>query len=200
MTSVTESLSNHDSSGHVAPETKERQFHMSVLLLLGSDVVFVAALVFAYLYLRELNVDHMWRPAYVHPVGLVSQGAVALLMIVSLACYQSGRAAMRRGSQSGLVAGIALALVFVAAELAWQLHQMAVVQFGPQSGAYASSYFALAGYHVFHLVLLLLLGAAILNRARLGRFNGARGIEVTNVGYLWTWVTIMAIIMVVLPN
>ncbi len=173
---------------------------MAGLLFLGSDAVFVLALLFSYLYLRVLNVNHLWRPAYVHPPSAAAAVLVAGAVIVSAGAYRWGLAGIRAGRQQQLRSGLVLALAFLLVDIGLQIHQMTAVSFGPQSGAFASSFFALAGYHVFHLCVALLLGLGMLNRARHGKFSQSHHMEVIVLGYFWYWVAFVAAVVALLPK
>ena len=119
------------SAGHVDRPTKLRQFRMLVLLLIVSDVVFVAGLFFAYLYLRALNINNMWLPAAVHPMGAAAGWSVAGLMAASAAVYRWGDLG-GRGGRPGQALGLRAAgrrdggwrclggRVDVAVEIEWQ--------------------------------------------------------------------------------
>ncbi len=181
-------------------ETKHRQWRMVVTLFLVSDVTFVVALFFSYLYLRELNVNHMWLPASVHPPAVYQNVVLAVLVIASAAAWRFGDLGIRKGNQGRLKAGIGLALVLWLVEMAVQAWQFASIDFGPGAGAFASAFYALAGYHMFHLVFGLLIGVAILNRAVRGRYSADDFTQVQVVGYFWYWVAIMATAMALLPK
>jgi cytochrome c oxidase subunit I+III len=185
---------------HVDRATKLRQFRMMVQLLIVSDAVFVACLFFAYLYLRALNVNHMWLPPSVHPPAAAEGWIITGLMAASAIVYRWGELGARAGRHGRLGAGVTVALVLIAAELVVQIHQLAAASFGPGAGAFASSFYAMAGYHAVHLAMLLLLGAGIAIRAGRGVYRDGGYNEATLVGYVWYWVTAMAIGMVLLPH
>ena len=188
------------SAGHVDRPTKLRQFRMLVLLLIVSDVVFVAGLFFAYLYLRALNINNMWLPAAVHPMGAAAGWSVAGLMAASAAVYRWGDLGGRAGRQGRQSAGLAVAMLLVLAELVVQIQQLATAGFGAGAGGYASNFYAMGGYHAFHLVLLLVIGLGIAIRAGRGVYRRGEYNEVALLGYWWYWVTVMAIGMALLPH
>lgn len=200
MTRSDTTVAKAASHGHVDQATKERQWRMAGLLFLASDVVFVLALLFSYLYLRVLNVNHLWLPSYVHPAAAASTILVAGAVIVSAGAYRWALAGIRVGRQDQLRLGFTVALLFLAIDAVLQIHQMTSVQFSPQSGGFASSYFALAGYHVFHLCLAFLIGLGILNRAVRGKFSEGHHMEVIVLGYFWYWIALVATIVALLPK
>ena len=49
------------------PEVNERNLWLGARVIAGTTIMFFAAFVFAYFYLRSLNNSHLWRPAGVDP-------------------------------------------------------------------------------------------------------------------------------------
>ncbi len=186
-------------TGHVDKATKERQWRLVVLFLLASDVTFVAALFFSYLYLRQLDVNHMWLPASVHPAPMSAGLILAGLLVLSSLAYRWGDVGLRKGNQGQLRGGLTIALVLWIVEMVVGAQQLLSMSFGPGAGGYASAFYALAGYHMFHLVLGLLLGLGMFMRAGRGRFAADNHTQVQVLGYFWYWVAVMAIAMALLP-
>jgi heme/copper-type cytochrome/quinol oxidase subunit 3 len=187
-------------SGHLDRATKLRQFRQMTLMLIVSDVVFVACLFFAYLYLRALNVNNLWLPSSVHAPSMAAGWVIAGLMAASAVAYRWGDLGGRAGKHGRLLIGLAVALLVVVAELVVQIQQLAGTNFGPDAGAFPSCFYALGGYHAFHLGLLLLLGIGITIRAARGVYRRGEYNEAQLVGYVWYWVTVMAIVMALLPQ
>ncbi len=187
-------------TGHVDYETKQRQWHMAAILFLVSDIVFVVALFFSYLYLRALNVNHMWMPASVHPPSMSSNVVLSGLVVLSAVFWRIGDIGVRRGNQGQLKAGLTIAWLLFAVDAVVQIRQLSEVTFSPGSGGFASSFYALAGYHMFHLVFGMILGGGILSRAIKGKYSERDFTQVQSVGYFWYWVAIMAIGMLLLPK
>lgn len=188
-------------AGHAVDRpTKLRQFRMLVQLLIVSDAVFVAGLFFSYLYLRALNINNMWIPAKVHPIGAAASWSVAGLMVASAVVYRWGDLGGRAGRHGRQLTGLAVAMLLVLAELVLQIRQLATTGFGAGDGAYASNYYAMAGYHAVHLVLLLLLALGITVRAARGIYRRGEYNEVSLLGYWWYWVTLTAVGMALLPH
>src|SRR5271165_4683869 len=49
------------------PDVAARALAVASRLLCGATTFFFVAFLFAYFYLRSINVDHMWRPAHINP-------------------------------------------------------------------------------------------------------------------------------------
>ena len=60
----------------------ERNLSIGARVIAGTTIMFFAAFVFAYFYLRSLNNSHLWRPAGVDPPQRYGV-AVVLLFVAS---------------------------------------------------------------------------------------------------------------------
>jgi heme/copper-type cytochrome/quinol oxidase subunit 3 len=132
------------------PEVGARQLYLAGRLLAGATSFFFLAFVFAYFYLRSLDVDHMWRPKHVSPeqgygvailIGLLLSGALAVI---------AGRMLGREQRRWLAAASGALGLGVVVVVL--QCLEWSTQGFGPDSGAYASVY---CGWTAFYTLALL---------------------------------------------
>ncbi|MGZ4637162.1 cytochrome c oxidase subunit 3 [Oryzihumus sp.] len=176
---------------HASPEALGRTQRLGVLLLIVGDAAFLLSLVFSYLYLRALNTEHGWVPPHGRTVPIGLGWVIAAVMVVSLAFYywaETGAARPRR-----LQLGLLLASLLVLVGLVLQAYQLATAGIVVADGSYASTWYALAGYHAFHLLLTLFIGIGIWNRARMGRY-ATDGWQVRLVGYWWAWVAVAAIL------
>src|SRR5664280_857653 len=182
-------LLEHDSPAVVG----DRQ-RLGVILLILADVAFVLSLVFTYVYLRGLNTEGGWISAVEPRTASTAWGwVIAAVMIVSWGTYRWGEVAARTDNRGQLLLGLAAANVLLVLDAILQIYQITAANLRPDYGSYASSFLALSGYHVFHLVTTLFIGLGVWNRARLGRF-AHNDWHVRLVGYWWTWVAISAVI------
>jgi heme/copper-type cytochrome/quinol oxidase subunit 3 len=128
------------------PDVGARALSVAARLLCGATIFFFLAFLFAYFYLRSINVEHMWRPPHVHPSqGLGASFIVCLLLSVALAIV-AGRQ-MKAGSRGWIgpaVAGVALGLIAVAL----QCVEYTAQHFGPTDGAFASVFCAWTGFYL----------------------------------------------------
>jgi heme/copper-type cytochrome/quinol oxidase subunit 3 len=180
------------SYGETEESIHQRQ-RTGVLYFLAADGVFVACIIFTYFYLRGLNTDGGWLPKGVSPAGAHGPWLVAAIMLISAACYQVGRRGGRAGNRGALRIGVGLALLLVLVDLVVQILQVVRLSFSTTSGAYASSYYIMAGYHMFHLIVLGLIGLGLFTRAVKGLYDepGRRN-ELDLVGLAFTWTAIAA--------
>lgn len=170
---------------------------LGVILLIVADAAFVLSLVFTYFYLRGLNTSGNWIPKGSRTLGIADGWVIAGVMVVSLLAYRWGELGIRAGERGRLVVGTALALAALLADLGLQVRQLGSLPFHMTTGSYASTVMTLAGYHLVHLALTLLLGIGIWNRARLNLFSAQSHWHVRVVGYWWMWVTASAVLSAV---
>ena len=189
--------------GHLAasygetPELIERRERLGVLLLIGGDMIFVFCLVFTYLYLRGLNVNGHWLPAGIQTASIAMTWTIAVIAVASALVYVWAAGGMSKGLTSRLRAGTGIALLLLLADLVLQIVQIATIPFRATSGAYASSFLVMAGYHVVHLVVAIFVGLAILSRAGRGLFRPDHHGQVRLAAYFWVWVGISAVLFAV---
>jgi heme/copper-type cytochrome/quinol oxidase subunit 3 len=131
------------------PEVHERNLWLGARVIAGTTILFFAAFVFAYFYLRSLNNSDLWRPAGVDPpqrYGL----AVVLLFVASagLVSYASWAARERRDWLPAM--GLALALGLAGCVV--QIFEYANLHFSPTDGGYASVFI---GWTVLFVVFVL---------------------------------------------
>lgn len=102
-------------------------------MLCGSMTFFFASFVFAYFYLKSLDVNGSWKIGPVHP----NQGLGAAIMglfVVGAVIY---RLAAKRTDIDILPAAV-IAIVFTLLAIALQFFEYTTLDFGAASGAYAS--------------------------------------------------------------
>jgi heme/copper-type cytochrome/quinol oxidase subunit 3 len=122
------------------PDVAARALSVGARLLAGSTVFFFLAFVFAYFYLRSLNVHHMWKPAHVKPDQALGAAFAACIVLSALAMVGAGRQFKRdeRGWTTAAAAGLGLGL----AAIVLQCVEYTVQKFGPTDGGFASVFCA----------------------------------------------------------
>src|SRR5271169_470979 len=73
------------------PDVGARALSVASRLLCGASTFFFLAFLFAYFYLRSLNVDHMWRPAHVNPSQGWGATFVACIVVSATLTIVAGR-------------------------------------------------------------------------------------------------------------
>ena len=126
-------------ANHIQPEPPEwqpRAIWVGGRLLCGAISFFFASFLFAFFYLKALDVNHNWKIGNVTPDGGIGL-AVAALFLFSAVIY---RLAARRPAGDSMAAGmIAVLMGLVAVVL--QFIEYTVLDFGASQGGYAAVFF-----------------------------------------------------------
>jgi heme/copper-type cytochrome/quinol oxidase subunit 3 len=152
-----------------APEVDARLTRVGMRILLGADVFFFAAFLFAFFYLRALNNDYAWLPeGTTHPTRAIGAIIVLLLMLCAAFYILGARAVATTPSTArtlfwlALVAGILCCVV--------QLYEFRNLGFDPQlGGGYPSVFVGLKGGLLAQIVgALLWVGSHVAQAKPLG--------------------------------
>jgi heme/copper-type cytochrome/quinol oxidase subunit 3 len=141
-------------------------------MLAGSITFFFISFVFAYFYLRSLDLNHDWKIGHVKPsIGL----GIAIIVALVLSAVLLRLAAARELGGRGLALG---ALVLAVTAVVLQVVEWTTLGFGPASGAYASVFIGWTStYLVFTLFCIYWIETQVATiwRARRGGpgFGGA---------------------------
>ena len=132
------------------PEVHERNLWIGARVIAGTTILFFAAFVFAYFYLRSLNNSGRWHPDGVDP----PQGYGAAIVILFAASAASlAYAAQAARKERGWLAAAGVSLALGLAGCVVQVFEYAHLGFGPLDGGYASVFI---GWTVFFAVFALL--------------------------------------------
>jgi cytochrome c oxidase subunit 3 len=168
-------------------------------LLCGSAAFFFVSFVFAYFYLRSLNVNKSWKVGAVNPsIGLGI--AIVVALVISAALLY--RAAERPLEMLGAAAG-ALLLALLAVVL--QVIEWFTLGFGPSSGAYASVFIGwTVTYALFALVCAYWIETQVATiwRARRGAVASAETLlleaGLKSCAFFWAFYVAMGVVAFVI--
>ncbi len=135
------------------PEVGARALSVASRMLCGASTFFFLAFVFAYFYLRSLDVDHMWHPAHVHPKQGLGAAFIACIVLSAALTILANRR-MKARSRSWVapaVGGVVLGL----AAVVLQCIEYTVQHFGPTDGAYASVFCAWSAFYVIAVLFTM---------------------------------------------
>jgi heme/copper-type cytochrome/quinol oxidase subunit 3 len=129
------------------PEWQPRAIWVGARQLCGAAAFFFVSFLFAYFYLRSLDLSHDWKIGHVDPpVGL---GVAVLLVLLASAGLMRVAAQRSELTVRAGAGALALALVSIALQaIAWS-----TLGFGGASGGYASVYI---GWTIFYSVFTLM--------------------------------------------
>ncbi len=128
------------------PEVMARNIGVGVRLASAALVSFFGAFLFSYIYLRERDTGAVWRASKVkvpHGTGI----AVLACVLASAVFTAVALAALRRAGEGAWRRAMALSELLALAALGVQCYQWAVLDFGPNSGPYASVFIAWTGFY-----------------------------------------------------
>lgn len=162
---------------HIEPEPPEwqpRAIWVGGRLLCGAMSFFFASFLFAFFYLKALDVNHNWKIGTVTPDGGIGV-AIAALYLFSAVVY---RLAARRSTADSMAAGM-IAMVMGLAAVVLQFVQYPLLDFGAASGGYAAVFFGwTATYAVAALMGLYWIEIQVMTLWRVRREGKMRETEV----------------------
>src|SRR3989442_13505171 len=136
--------------GAEQPDLLARNLRMGSRLWAASQAFFFLAFFFAFLYLRALNTNGLWRGwPHHHPSPSIAFGVAILICVLGSAVVARG-AVLVAPEMWRVTAWAALVLALAAVGL--QAAQFSSLGFGPTDGAYASVFVGWSG--LFALMLL----------------------------------------------
>jgi heme/copper-type cytochrome/quinol oxidase subunit 3 len=163
--------------GHIQPEPPEwqpRAIWVGGRLLCGAISFFFASFVFAFFYLKALDMNHNWKIGNVVPDGGIGI-AIAALYLFSAVIY---RLAARRPAGDSMAAGTIAVLMGLAA-VVLQFIEYIVLDFGASQGGYAAVFFGwTATYAIVALMGLYWIQIQVASLWRVRREGKMRETEV----------------------
>lgn len=156
-----------------------------MVCLIASEAALFGYLLFAYYYLGASN-----PPGWVlerHPNLTLSLPDTVLLLLSSVAAWwgEKGVKEERRGQAlAGLGAAFAMGTVFAVVQvLEWKAKR-----FGIATSSYGALYFVTTGFHMAHVIVGLVILAALFGWVWRGYFSPLRLLPVTNGVVYWHFV------------
>jgi heme/copper-type cytochrome/quinol oxidase subunit 3 len=164
-------------ANHIEPEPPQwqpRALWFGGRLLCGAISFFFASFLFAFFYLKALDLNHNWKIGHVVPDGGIGIAVMALFLF-SAVIY---RLASRRQAGDAIAAGmIAVAMGVIAVAL--QFYEYTVLDFGAASGGYAAVFFGwTATYAIVALMGLYWVQVQVASLWRVQREGTTRETEV----------------------
>jgi heme/copper-type cytochrome/quinol oxidase subunit 3 len=176
------------------PDLIGRRWRTGVRLLIFADASFVAALLFAYFYLRGLNTENGWLAPGQATASILVGWLLAAGLVVSALAFRWAQRGIEAGSESRFVTGALVALVVLVAVLVGQALQLGNFPFGVSDSAYSSAMYTLAGANLFHLLLTTFLAVGMWNRGRRHIYSASSFWQVRLVATWWAWVALASVL------
>jgi cytochrome c oxidase subunit III len=156
-----------------------------VTLIATESMVFVV-LLGSYFFLRA-SAPH-WPPSAIKPPELRLSVPFSFVLWGSSVPIFYAESAIRRGSQSGLRAGLAISAAMGLAFLAYTGKDFRDLTFGWRDNAYGSIFYTIVGLHALHVVVGLCMNALVQVKAWQGKFTADRHITVEVFSLYWHFV------------
>lgn len=160
-----------------------------VVFLVISEASLFAYALFGYFYVAVQPHPGPWPPGGPPSLVYAVPQTIALLL-GSASAWWADRSATA-GRRSGVLLGLAVALVLGLAFAALQLLDWFDKPFSLATDAYSSLYFTLGGFHLAHEVVGVIMLAAVLVWSALGYFGPLRHVPVTVTAFYWYFVTVI---------
>lgn len=181
-----------------------RRNKVGLWLLIAGDVSGTIALLIAYAYLWQLNVDNAWAP---NTIVYGGNGNVTgrttlpwaedwpfwlITVLIGIACLLmwSGYRGIRDGSPQKLISAAAGASIVALVGLGVQIWQLATLPFPASAGSYASAVTLFCLSSLAHLLVGGFVIAGVMNRTRAGRITVADPSQALIAARWVTWLVI----------
>jgi heme/copper-type cytochrome/quinol oxidase subunit 3 len=162
---------------HIQPEPPEwqpRAIWVGGRLLCGAISFFFASFLFAFFYLKALDLNHNWKIGNVVPDGGLGL-SIAALFLLSAVIY---RLVARRPAGDAMAGGM-LAVAMGVAAVVLQFFEYTILDFGAASGGYAAVFFGwTATYAIVALMGLYWIEVQVATLWRVRREGKMRETEV----------------------
>jgi cytochrome c oxidase subunit 3 len=173
---------------------------VGIILFLGSELMFFAALFGTYFTLRSEAGPAGWAPPD------IKIDAIRLLftsiLVASSGTMQMAVHRIRQGNVASMRRWTLLTLAMGITFLGGQAHEWAALPFTIATDAYGSAFYSMTGFHGLHVFAGLILMLVMLGRVAAGAYSKDQhaGVEVT--AYYWhfvdvVWIALFSTIFVI---
>lgn len=169
----------------INPATRRNPGWWVMALVIATEAMLFAYLLFAYFYLGSMTVGEF--PTGGPPDLKLSLPNTIILLVSSGTMYWAERG-IRAGSQFRLRLGMAMTFVLGVIFLVIQAIEYSHKSFAPQTNAYGGLFFTITGFHGAHVLIGLLMNVVVQIWAWRGWFGVDRHLAVTNAAMYWHFV------------
>lgn len=182
----------HAAAGHGVDD--EQKIRIGMLLYILNDVILAIFFFGTYLFLRGYNQNQLFylpipnaEPDYTITAWIMIMVAVAGILFVA--------ARLVAGRSTALIFKALLVLAMIAAliDIILQITYMGKLPFTVSDGAFASSFILLSGYHVYHVLVGLFVGAGATVRGIQGRYHRPKFAGLDVITAYWVWMAVYGV-------
>ena len=177
-------------SGYEVQPTKFNSGMWAIIMFVGSELMFFAALFTTYFYLRGRV--PAWEPVFGEKptwLGLPLVNTIELL--ASSVTMQLGVNAIRKGDRRRLVMWLVPTVILGVLFLSGQAYEYTRLGFLPKDGVFAGVFFTLTGFHGAHVTGGVIFIAICLYRSLRGQFTANRHLAVEAASIYWHFVDVV---------
>ena len=182
-------LPENDSGYEVQP-TRFNSGMWAIIMFVGSEVMFFAALFTTYFFLR--GKVPAWEPVFGEKptwLGLPLVNTIELL--ASSVTMQLGVSAIKKGDRRKLIMWLVPTVILGVLFLSGQAYEYTRLGFLPKDGVFAAVFFTLTGFHGAHVTGGVIFIAICLYRSLRGQFTANRHLAVEAASIYWHFVDVV---------
>lgn len=160
-----------------------------VLMVIATEAMVFVILLSGYFFLRAASKE--WPPPGVEPPKLALAWPFTLVLWGSSVPVFWADAAVKRGHDLQVRAGLALSWVMGASFLAYTVYDFNELHFGWRDHAYGSAFYTIVGLHSLHLVVGLAMGLVVQAKAWTNRYSPHGHASMQVFSYYWHFVDLV---------
>lgn len=184
-----------ESAAHHEEHPDYRVFGL-ILFLVAESMIFLG-LFSAYLAFRVVAPE--WPPEGTPELELLLPGVNTLILISSSFVIHQADTAIKKNDVAGMQRWFGITAAMGAIFLVGQLYEYSHLEFGLTSNLFASTFYALTGFHGLHVFVGLLLMLAVLWRSRQsGHYSSEEYFGIEAAELYWHFVDVVWIILFLL--
>lgn len=177
-------------SGYEQQPTRFNSGMWAIIMFIGSEVMFFAALFTAYFYLR--GKIPAWEPVFGEkPTWLGLPLINTIELVASSFTMQIAVNAIKKGDRRKLIRWLIPTVVLGVLFLGGQIYEYTRLGFLPKDGVFAGIFFTLTGFHGAHVTGGVIFIAICLYRASRGQFTANRHLAVEAASIYWHFVDLV---------
>ncbi len=170
-----------------------RVMQSTLFLVLGAETVLFGTLVMSYLFFRNGGSDVPF--SHPKPFDIMIASLNTLILLASVVFAQRGEHAIAEDHIDRLKWNLLLTLSFGAIFVIGQIFEFNHAGMRVNDAAFGGIFFALIGFHAFHVIVGMTVLALNFARARIGDFSAERHVAVTAGTWFWYFVAAVWVIL-----
>jgi cytochrome c oxidase subunit 3 len=188
-TPTVDRLGANDSGYDVQP-TRLNSGMWAIIMFVGSELMFFAALFTTYFYLRGKIPE--WEPVFGEKPGWQGLPLINTIeLVVSSVTMQLAVNAIKKGDRRKMILWLWPTVLLGALFLAGQVYEYTRLGFLPKDGVFAGVFFTLTGFHGAHVTGGVVFIAICLYRSLRGQFTANRHLAVEAASIYWHFVDVV---------